>query len=146
MLRKTTLTLLILLLTVAGVFAYIQNQENSPSQSSAETEAELTPVPEETGVPPPPDADEFPWPFWIPESVFGNDPFDPEARDRVDWGFPADFYVECATWENEGLTWLYLEDDEKWGAYVKQPCYRFCGIPEPYPEKPVPESESTQPP
>ena len=71
---------------------------------------------------------------------FHNDPFDPEARDQVDWGFPANFYVQCATWENGGLTWLYLEDDERWGAYVKQPCFRFCGIPEPYPERPEPEA------
>ena len=146
MLRKITFALLILLLTVAGVFAYIQNQENSPAQSSTETEEELTPIPEETGVPPPPNADEFPFPFWIPESVFGNDLFDPEARDQVDWGFPANFYVECATWENEGLTWLYQEDEEVWGAYIKQPCFRFCGIPEPYPEKPTPESEPTSSP
>lgn len=91
----------------------------------------------------PPGGGDFPYPFLLPELLFACNPFLPEARNPVDWGFPADYYVECATWENGGLTWLYYEKDEGppnerlayWGAWVKQPCYRFCGIPQPYPEK-----------
>ena len=52
----------------------------------------------------------------------------------------------CATWENGGLIWDQLGisvqgnsldvDASSWGVLVSMPEYRFCGIPEPYPDKP----------
>ncbi|MCY4107375.1 MAG: hypothetical protein OXG02_11850 [Chloroflexi bacterium] len=47
----------------------------------------------------------------------------------------------CANWENGGLQWFQFEDhaDLKlgWGAVVWQGPHRFCGFPQPYPEKPA---------
>ncbi len=89
---------------------------------------------------PPPNVGAFPDPLLLAEAILAGNPFAPEARNQMDWGFPADF---CATWENVGLTWLYLDDHEAWGAYVKQPCFRFYGIPDHYPDKPELEYAAT---
>ena len=35
----------------------------------------------------------------------------------------------CATWENGGLTWSYLNELTGWGTVVWLPVHRFCGIP-----------------
>ena len=46
--------------------------------------------------------------------------------------------AECATWENGGLFWLYIEGNLT--IAVNERIWVFCGIPEPHPEKPEPES------
>ena len=47
----------------------------------------------------------------------------------------------CATWENGGLNWIYFDrtapDEQGWFVELKQPDFRFCGFPSPYPEKPA---------
>ncbi|MCY4105192.1 MAG: hypothetical protein OXG02_00570 [Chloroflexi bacterium] len=59
----------------------------------------------------------------------------------------------CASWENGGITWWdrravswerapeYLAAHPElavgWDAIVHFPAFRFCGFPEPYPEKPL---------
>ncbi|MCY4009761.1 MAG: hypothetical protein OXF22_08450 [Anaerolineaceae bacterium] len=103
----------------------------------------------------PPGGGQFPYPFLFPEFLFACNPFLLEARNPVHWGFPSDFAVECATWENGGLSWVYHQDEDEaityWAARVKQPCFRFCSIPKPYPEKgatdlsPAPTATSAAP-
>ncbi|MCY4009140.1 MAG: hypothetical protein OXF22_05255 [Anaerolineaceae bacterium] len=47
----------------------------------------------------------------------------------------------CATWENGGLNWIYFDrtapDEQGWFVELKQPDFRFCGFPTPYPAKPT---------
>lgn len=42
--------------------------------------------------------------------------------------------ADCATWENGGLAWLPMLEEE-WGVVVWRPIWRFCGVPRPLPER-----------
>ncbi|MCY4010218.1 MAG: hypothetical protein OXF22_10785 [Anaerolineaceae bacterium] len=66
-------------------------------------------------------------PFSLTEELITIFPFSPE--------YPR---VPCATWENEGLAWWWNDwlEEPGWAIRVWWPIWRFCGIPQPHPDKP----------
>lgn len=85
----------------------------------------------------------LPSPYPIDMKLFPEYMMDRYAYDEAAYPQYAEALPEapCATWENGGLTWRYLEDRPEaklgWCASVWLPIYRFCGFPRPYPRKPV---------
>ncbi|MCY3836171.1 MAG: hypothetical protein OXF83_07015 [Anaerolineaceae bacterium] len=70
----------------------------------------------------------------------------PDCYPQFGVAYPED--TPCATWENGGLAWQYLDAEavQDWVAGIWQGPWRFCGIPRPYPELPDQEAYVQAPP
>ncbi|MCY4106669.1 MAG: hypothetical protein OXG02_08190 [Chloroflexi bacterium] len=82
----------------------------------------------------------------FPEYVLERYAYDETAYPQYAEALPE---ASCATWENGGLTWRYLEDHPEgklgWSVSVWLPIFRFCGFPQPYPRKPLSTRNSAAP-
>lgn len=88
------------------------------------------------------DGDPLRWPpkIWLPGNALP--PFAPNGypfgkdNHRLFVVFsPEGVPPPCATWDNGGLAWDNLIENE-WWVRVEMPRFRFCGVPHPYPPKP----------
>ena len=113
-------------------YAWFISRENNATASATPTAPLEFMMP--TVLPPPnPEILEF-----FPEYVMERYAYDPASYPQYAEVLPE---APCATWENGGLTWSFLEDTATmklgWGASLWLPIYRFCGFPLPYPQKPA---------
>ncbi len=76
---------------------------------------------------------------FFPEHEMANFAYCADCYPHIAALYPPE--TACANWENGGLQWFHFEDraDLKlgWGAVAWQGPHRFCGFPQPYPEKPA---------
>ncbi len=132
--RSTTI-LILLFFAVATVIAvgYVSymSEDSTATGSSTSVPTQYSyqePVP--TVLIPPEHPDAF---FWVPEYAMERFSYGEDSYPQFEEILPD---APCATWENEGIGWVYWEDGGIWIGRVYSPLWRFCGYPLPFPPKP----------
>lgn len=136
------LLVVLFLFVLTGLIWFVANREVYPAHEELNPEAFTTllrlPPNERNGI-------------QFSEEWLARFPYSRTAYEEYAAGLADD--VPCARWENGGITWWdrravswerapeYLAAHPElavgWDAIVHFPAFRFCGFPEPYPEKPL---------
>ena len=120
------------LILVAAYFLLERDPEVSPTLLTTSESLPTLTIPTLLPAPHPIDLQLF------PEYALNRYAFGEAAYPQYSEALPE---ASCATWENGGLSWRFLEDHPEaklgWSVSVWLPSYRFCGFPQPYPRKPV---------